>query len=130
MQEPPLKRRLVIVDDDQFMLTMITAMLGRIGEFDVQGFTDAPAAFRSIRDAAAAPDLVILDINMPEMNGIEFLKARAADTGIKGIPVIVLTTQDEEALKAEALSLGANDFLAKPFQKEALIAAVGRTLKV
>ncbi len=100
MQEPPLKRRLVIVDDDQFMLTMITAMLGRIGEFDVQGFTDAPAAFRSIRDAAAAPDLVILDINMPEMDGMAFFR-QLADIGFRGC-VALCSGESDSMLRTSA----------------------------
>lgn len=69
-------------------------------------------------------DCIILDVNMPEMNGIEFLKARKAIPALASIPVFVLTTQDEDALKQEALSLGAKGFIIKPFQKEALLAAI------
>jgi len=69
-------------------------------------------------------DCILLDINMPEMNGIEFLKARKNDPAIAAIPVFVLTTQDEDALKKEALSLGAKGFIIKPFQKDALLAAI------
>jgi len=69
-------------------------------------------------------DCIILDINMPEMNGIEFLKARKTDPRISRIPVIVLTTQDEDALKNQALALGASGFIAKPFQKDALLATI------
>ena len=60
---------------------------------------------------------------MPEMNGIEFLKAYAGAGGGKA-PVIVLTTQDEDALKKEAATLGATAFLIKPFQKEGLLEAL------
>lgn len=69
-------------------------------------------------------DCILLDINMPEMNGIEFLKARKSNPAAANIPVFVLTTQDEEALKREALSLGAKGFIIKPFQKEALLATI------
>jgi Response regulator containing CheY-like receiver, AAA-type ATPase, and DNA-binding domains len=69
-------------------------------------------------------DCILLDINMPEMNGIEFLHARKAKPDIAGVPVFVLTTQDEEGLRQEALSLGAKGFIVKPFQKEALLAAI------
>ncbi len=74
--------------------------------------------------AANKVDCVILDINMPEMGGIDFLKAKGGMAPLKAIPVIVLTTEAEEALKASALSLGANGFLAKPFQKDELMAAL------
>lgn len=69
-------------------------------------------------------DCIILDINMPEMNGIEFLKARSGNASIAKIPVFVLTTQDEDSLKQEALSLGAKGFIIKPFQKEALLEVI------
>jgi two-component system chemotaxis response regulator CheY len=70
-------------------------------------------------------DCILLDINMPEMNGIEFLKARKSLPEIASIPVFVLTTQDEESLKNEAISLGAKGFIIKPFQKETLLSAIG-----
>lgn len=69
-------------------------------------------------------DCILLDINMPEMNGIEFLKERKNVAGLSAIPVFVLTTQDEEALKQEALGLGAKGFVIKPFQKDALLAII------
>ncbi len=69
-------------------------------------------------------DCIMLDVNMPVMNGLEFLGQRAADAAIRKIPVVVLTTQSEESLKAEAKRLGAEAFLEKPFQKEALLKVV------
>jgi two-component system chemotaxis response regulator CheY len=69
-------------------------------------------------------DCILLDINMPEMNGLEFLKARKGVPSISGIPVFVLTTQDEDNLKQEAISLGAKGYIIKPFQKETLLATI------
>lgn len=69
-------------------------------------------------------DLVLLDINMPEMNGIEFLEAKAKVAGIASVPVVVLTTQDEKELQEKAMSLGAKAFLVKPFKKEELLATL------
>jgi two-component system chemotaxis response regulator CheY len=77
--------------------------------------------------AADTVDCIILDINMPEMNGIDFLKERAKNASWAKIPVIVLTTEAEEEMKATALSLGAKGFLAKPFQKDELLAAIKQT---
>lgn len=65
-------------------------------------------------------DAIILDINMPVMNGIEFLKEIKNTGKHTSIPVIVLTTQGEEELKEEALTLGARAFMVKPFQKDEL----------
>lgn len=71
-------------------------------------------------------DAIILDINMPVMGGIEFLKEIKKLPAYSKIPVVVLTTQGEEALKEEARALGANAFIVKPFQKEALLETLGR----
>jgi len=69
-------------------------------------------------------DAIILDINMPVMNGIEFLQAIKKLPVFTKIPIIVLTTQGEDALKDQALSLGAKAFMIKPFQKDDLLATL------
>lgn len=71
-------------------------------------------------------DAIILDINMPVMNGIEFLQAIKGNAAQASIPIVVLTTQGEEALKNQAMDLGARAFMIKPFQKEDLIATLSR----
>jgi two-component system, chemotaxis family, chemotaxis protein CheY len=60
------------------------------------------------------------------MNGLEFLKVLRSDGATKSVPVIMLTTQGEEDMRRKAMELGANDFLAKPFQKDQLLAAVSK----
>ncbi|MFA6507690.1 MAG: response regulator [Treponemataceae bacterium] len=69
-------------------------------------------------------DAIILDINMPIMSGIEFLQAIKKLPAYSKLPIVVLTTQGEEALKEQALGLGANAFMIKPFQKEDLLATL------
>jgi two-component system chemotaxis response regulator CheY len=111
----------LVVDDSATMRKIVAVALGGAGH----SYKEAENGKIGLEKARAEKfDCVILDVNMPEMNGIEFLKARSAESALKNIPVIVLTTQDEEALKKEALGLGAKSFLVKPFQKEALLAAV------
>ena len=106
------------IDDDATTLGLITTQMAGL-PFRV--FTER-SPLKAIGTAATLnPDVVLLDVNMPEMNGIEFLRERSKDPALAKVPVIVLTTQDEEALKAEALGLGANSFLVKPFQKEVLV---------
>ena len=113
--------KILAVDDSSTMRKIVSLALKGAGHevTEAEHGKDALAKL-----CAAAFDLVILDINMPEMNGIEFLKARSGVPNAAKAPVIVLTTQDEEALRTEALSLGAKAFLAKPFQKEELLAKV------
>lgn len=69
-------------------------------------------------------DAIILDINMPVMSGIEFLEEIKKNGTYKKLPIIVLTTQGEDALKDKAISLGASAFMIKPFQKEELLSTL------
>lgn len=112
--------KILVVDDSATMRKIVGLTLTGAGHT----YVEAENGFKALEAMKAGDfEFIILDVNMPEMNGIEFLKAHAAASG-KELPVIVLTTQDEEALKKEALSLGAKDFLIKPFQKEGLLAAI------
>lgn len=111
----------LVVDDSSTMRKIIGLALGGAGH----SYKEAENGRDGLVKARAEKfDCIILDINMPEMNGIEFLRERSGDPALKKLAVIVLTTQDEEALKAEALGLGADSFLVKPFQKEVLIQTV------
>ena len=109
------------VDDSSTMRKIISLALSGAGHSVVEA-VNGREALDKLKDTAV--DCIILDINMPEMNGIEFLKERKNHGAIAGIPVFVLTTQDEESLKKEALSLGAKGFIIKPFQKESLLSAI------
>jgi two-component system chemotaxis response regulator CheY len=112
--------KILVVDDSATMRKIVSLTLSGAGH----SFTEAENGLKALEAMKSAEfDCIILDINMPEMNGIEFLKAYATASS-KKIPILVLTTQDEEALKTEALALGAKDFLIKPFQKEGLLAAI------
>ncbi len=109
------------VDDSSTMRKIISLALKGAGHTVVEA-ENGKQALETLKTAKV--DCILLDINMPEMNGIEFLKARKSDPSIASLPVFVLTTQDEESLKAEAMSLGAKGFIVKPFQKEALLSAI------
>lgn len=109
------------VDDSSTMRKIISLALKGAGH----SVEEAEHGREALEKLKLGPvDCILLDINMPEMNGIEFLKLRMKDPSIASIPVFVLTTQDEVALKTEAMSLGAKGFITKPFQKEALLAAI------
>ncbi len=74
--------------------------------------------------SAPRPHLVLLDLNMPRMNGREFLKHLRADNGFTDIPVVVFSTSEYERDKESCFALGANDFVTKPVDIDAFIAAV------
>lgn len=113
----------LIVDDSTTMRKIVSIALG------AAGYTCEEAENGRIgieKAMLGGIDLVMLDINMPEMNGIEFLEAKAKAASIAKIPVVMLTTQDEKELQEKALSLGAKAFLVKPFKKEELLATLAR----
>jgi two-component system chemotaxis response regulator CheY len=109
------------VDDSATMRKIVTMSLSGAG-YSVLEAENGAAALEKMKGASI--DLIILDINMPVMNGLEFLKVLRSAPATKAMPVIMLTTQGEEDMRKTALDLGANDFLAKPFQKDQLLAAV------
>jgi two-component system chemotaxis response regulator CheY len=77
----------------------------------------------------ARPDLILSDINMPIMDGLEFLKCLSELESVKGVPVVMITTEGSEARVVEALSVGASGYIRKPFTpeqvKERLLPLVG-----
>jgi two-component system chemotaxis response regulator CheY len=113
--------KFLCVDDSATLRKVVSMSLSEIGHTVLEA-ENGKKALEIL--ASQKPDCIVLDINMPEMGGIEFLEAKGKNAAWKSIPVIVLTTQDEEGLRGKAMGLGANGFLAKPFQKDQLIATV------
>lgn len=107
------------VDDDLINLKLLKSMLLKTGKvkevIEAKNGSDAIGVLKSRDDI----DLILLDIIMPIMNGIEVLKVVRADDSLRQLPIIVLTT--DETKKAEALDYGANGFLTKPIRNDELI---------
>ena len=106
------------VDDDMINLKLLKSMLMKTGNvsevIEAGNGSDAIGVLKSRNDI----DLILLDIIMPVMNGIEMLKVVRADDNLKQLPIIVLTT--DETKKSEALEYGANGFLMKPIRADQL----------
>ncbi len=106
------------VDDDMINLKLLKSMLMKTGDvaevIEAGNGSDAIGVLKSRNDI----DLILLDIIMPVMNGIEMLKVVRADENLKQLPIIVLTT--DETKKGEALEFGANGFLMKPIRADQL----------
>lgn len=116
-----MKDNLIIlaVDDDIINLKLLKSMLTKTGNvaevIEAKNGSDAVDILKNRNDI----DLVLLDIIMPIMNGIEVLQVVRADANLRQVPIIVLTT--DETKKGEALEFGANSFLMKPIRKDDLI---------
>src|SRR5438132_2840167 len=121
ISEPSLHRmKILVVDDDRMTVTLLEQVLQRHGYNRVLGITDS----RRTLDTCASfdPDLILLDLIMPEMDGFAVLEALRSDASERFLPIVVLTGDISEEAKARALDAGASDFLVKPVsQTEALL---------
>jgi CheY-like chemotaxis protein len=107
-------RRILVIDDEEANVLLLRSLLEREGYRDIICLTDPTKAVATFVDAA--PDLVLLDLMMPEMDGFQLLEAFARhDRPDAFRPVLVLTADTTLQARRRALALGAKDFVAKPF---------------
>jgi diguanylate cyclase (GGDEF)-like protein/PAS domain S-box-containing protein len=116
---------LLIVDDEESNRDMLSRRLQRLG-FEVQLAGDGPQALDSIRNEP--PDLVLLDIRMPGMSGMEVLQAIRAQYSSTLLPVIMVTAEGHSASIVEALQLGANDYIVKPVDMPVALARISAVM--
>ncbi len=114
---------IALVDDDRNILTSVSIALQAEG-FSVRIYSDGEAALRAF--AENAPDLVVLDIKMPRLDGMEVLRRLREKSQI---PVIFLTSKDDELDEALGLAMGADDYIAKPFSLRLLTARIRAILR-
>ncbi|MBN8810809.1 MULTISPECIES: response regulator transcription factor [Sphingomonas] len=114
---------IALVDDDRNILTSVSIALQTEG-FLTRVYSDGESALKALIDNP--PDLAVLDIKMPKMDGLELLRRlREKST----IPVIFLTSKDDELDEALGLAMGADDYIAKPFSQRLLIARIRAILR-
>lgn len=114
-RKPLMAHKITLVDDDRNILTSVTMALQAEG-FDVTSYTDGESAMGGL--LAATPDLVVLDIKMPRMDGMEVLTRLREKSDV---PVIFLTSKDDEIDQVLGLRMGADDYITKPFSQRLLI---------
>ena len=115
---------IALVDDDKNILASVSMLLEQEG-YQIRSFTDPAAALTAL--TAQAPDLAILDIKMPRMDGLELLRRlRQAN---ESLPVIFLTSKDEEIDELMGLNAGADDYIRKPFSQRLLLERVRAVLR-
>ena len=119
--EPLLHRmKILVIDDDRMTVTLLEQLLQRHGYGRVMGITDSRQALEICE--TFDPDLILLDLIMPEIDGFAVLEAVRSDISESFLPIVVLTADITEEAKARALEAGATDFLVKPVsQTEALL---------
>ena len=123
-----LDSKILIVDDESVNISVTKRYLEKDGYTNFLTLTDSRKAISLIENAR--PDLVLLDIVMPNVNGLEILKAVRQLPGLESLPVVILTASTDPETKQSALQLGATDFLAKPVDPIELIPRVRNLLVV
>jgi len=116
----------LVIDDERDLIELVRYNLEKSG-FDVIGATKAEAGLEVAK--LNSPDVVILDIMMPGMDGLEVCRQLRADSRTARIPVIMLTAKASEADRVVGLELGADDYLPKPFSPRELVARVRAILR-
>lgn len=120
-----MSHRIVLAEDDPQIARLTSFKLEKEG-FEVIWEKDGGAAFESIK--SNLPDLVLLDIMMPVMNGYQVLKKMKEDDEIKNIPVIMLTAKGQERDVVTGIEMGADDYIVKPFRPAELTARIKKIL--
>jgi two-component system chemotaxis response regulator CheY len=115
-------KKVLVVDDSEVVRKQVGGCLAAAG-FTVVGASDGLDALARL-DEHPDTSLMILDINMPRMNGLELLEELAKRGTIPGLPVLVLTTEADPALVARARKAGAKGWVVKPLKTDLLLAAV------
>lgn len=118
--------RILVVDDNQDNIDLITDILDTMG-YDIKSAMDGPTALDIASEVH--PDLIVLDVNMPGMSGFEVVEHLKHDEHTQSIPVIMLTALSDVENRVHAMTLGAEDYLTKPFSPRELIARVERRLR-
>lgn len=113
----------MIVDDSQMVRKQVARTLIAAG-FAVMEALDGVDALAQLATIKPGPALIVLDVNMPNMGGIEFLQSLRSREAFSSLPVVMLTTEGQPRLMQEAKALGAKGWIVKPFRPEMLVAAV------
>lgn len=120
------KERILVVDDEEDLVELIKYNLTKEG-YRAAGVGTGEEAIRRAR--TDLPDLVVLDLLLPNVDGLEVCRSLKNDARTKHIPVVMLTAKGEEADMVTGLEMGADDYLAKPFSPRVLIARIKAVLR-
>ena len=121
-----MAQTIVLVDDDRNILTSVSMALEAEG-FTVRTYPDGDEALRGITQTP--PDLAVLDIKMPRLNGMELLQRLRQQPATQFMPVIFLTSKDEEVDEIMGLRMGADDYITKPFSQRLLMERIRALLR-
>jgi two-component system chemotaxis response regulator CheY len=111
--------KVLVVDDSRAMRAILARMLREVG-CEVVEAGNGREALEVVREGGV-PALLLVDWNMPEMNGLELVRALRGELGERDVPIMMVTTEIETAQVVRALAAGANEYLMKPFTRDGLM---------
>lgn len=126
-EDAPTRERILIVDDEPQNLRLLESILGKRG-YQISAFTRGDAALKAVKEDR--PDLVLLDIRMPELDGYEVCARLKADPRLREVPVLFLSALQETWDKVRAFRSGGVDYITRPFQFEEVVARVQTHLQL
>jgi two-component system chemotaxis response regulator CheY len=119
-------RTILVVDDSPTIRKMVRSALGSLTDV---GFIEASSGLQAIETLALHPvRMVVLDLNMPDMHGLDVLRFLRSHSQYRDLPVMVLTTRGDDASREQVLEAGASSYLTKPFSPSFLVSSVQQLL--
>lgn len=121
-----MSKNILIIEDSSTMRSMIATIIEEMGDFVI---TEAASGFEALKMLPTRSfDLIVTDINMPDINGLEIVNFVKNHPNYKNIPLIIVTTERSEEDRKKGLALGAADYVTKPFKSEDLQKVVRRII--
>jgi DNA-binding response OmpR family regulator len=121
------KRKVMLVDDEEHFLKITKINLEKTGKYEVETISDAADIVSRVK--SFNPDIILLDILMPKVDGVEVCKMLNGDPVVSRIPIITLSALDTDKDKLMMYKLGIVDFLVKPIEKDELISKIEKALQ-
>jgi two-component system alkaline phosphatase synthesis response regulator PhoP len=121
-----LKKRILVIDDDASISKLVSDILSEEG-FSVITASCGEEGIKKVH--RSKPDLIILDLRLPDMNGFQICQTLKKDKNVSDIPIIMLTVKSTKSSTVAGLEMGADDYIVKPFNQEELIARVKTVLR-
>ena len=121
------RRRILVVEDDESVRQLLARQLGT--EYEVQQAADAQQALQVLGAMKPLPDLIICDVMMPGMTGVQFAKQLKGTNEFKSVPIIFLTARTGALDVIEGINAGARHYITKPFNMKDLLDKVAKAMK-
>lgn len=120
-------RRVLLIEDDALLCWLLEKILK--GKFQVTVMNDGLEAWKWLTSSEATPDLIVSDLKMPSLTGLELLENIAGHDVLKNVPIIIHSGYEDSSKRKRCMDLGAFSYLVKPFEPEYLVSEVERAIE-